>query len=817
MTDVKRRSDKPLILIVDDELTTRLILRATLEEAEFRVIEASTVAEAVAQFQRHAPDLVLLDVLLPDGDGIELCRRFRQSPEGADTPIAMITVLDDLYSIKQAYDQGATDFITKPISWGTLGYRLRYLLRSQQALRALAINDSKTRALLSALPDCLMRLDSQARVLDVQSSKLLRNYGNTSCFEVGKPLSEVLPAVTSEALAREIQQCLQQQKPRILEFALNWPDAQRCYCEARLFPCGLHEVILILRDISERRILESQLRLSAKVFESSNEAILITDAQNRILSVNRMFERITGYSLAEVQGQDPKLLGSNQQTRSFFRNFWAELTEQGSWHGELLNRRKNGELYPIWNSVSLIRDSKGEPENYVAIFSDISERKQREAQIEYLAFHDALTGLANRRLLHERLMLAIDTRRPNGPLLALLVIDLDRFKKVNDSLGHEVGDSIINQVAIRLKQLAPAGITVSRLGGDEFALMWPNCDSAEAAATLAQQIVQRLSEPYSSTLMELHSTPSIGIVLYPADGEDASSLLKNADAAMYQAKEKGRANFQFYAPTLNDLTLGHLQLETQLRRAVANDEFVLYFQPKIDTASGKLIGVEALIRWQHPENGLLPPIRFIPVAEETGLIQPIGAWVLRHACESIRAWQQQGLGDIPVAINVSALQFKQPQFVELVEQVLAATGVDPALIELELTESILMQDLQQSNASLARLKHQGVRLSIDDFGTGFSSLNYLRHFPLDVLKIDQSFVREMFDDRAAMAIVDSIISLAQALGLNSIAEGVETVEQRDWLKTHGCDSLQGYLIARPMPEPELLRWCLTYRSESGSD
>ena len=804
MSEQLQARPRPLVLVVDDELSARLIMRATLEESGFDVVEADSVREAWQQFEIHKPDLLILDVILPDGNGIKLCADIRQLPQGRNLPIAMATGLYDELSIQQAYQSGATDFITKPISWGTLGYRVRYLLRAHHAFEELAQSETKNRALLSALPDLLFRINSQGLILDRLAGSETPDWADWD-LQPGAMVQDHPSALVAEMIQREIQQVLQQQCQRAIEIALPRNDHRVCW-EARLLPRDNDEILLVLRDISRRKQLENQLRLSARVFESSNEAILITDRRNRIISVNKMFERITGYTEQEVLGKEPVILGAGQENRSLYRNLWALLYESGAWQGELHDRRKSGDEYPVWLSISLVRDGQGEPEYHIAAFSDITERKQQEAQIEHLAFHDVLTGLPNRRLLIDRIEVAISQAQRENTGLALLFIDLDRFKTINDSLGHQTGDQLLYEVGQRLGQSVRSGDTVSRVGGDEFIVLCPNCNYPDDAAALASKLLQALALPYRFGENQLIITASIGIALYPDNGHDANMLIGNADAAMYLAKENDRNNCQFYSPDLNEKNLERLQLELRLRHALEANEFVLYFQPQIDAQSGELIGAETLIRWLDPIHGLIPPGRFIPLAEETGLIQPIGDWVLREVCRLLCRWQAQGLRRIPIAVNLSARQFKQNNFIESITGVLAETGVEPRLIELELTESMLMKDIQQTTAKLKELKAMGFSISVDDFGTGFSSLNYLRHFPIDVLKIDQSFVRELFDDEAALAIIDSIIALANALRMRTVAEGVETQAQQEMLQQHGCSTLQGYLIARPLPEAEFVEW-----------
>lgn len=794
----------PLVLIVDDELSARLIMRTTLEESGFDVLEADSVAAAREQFARQEPDLIILDVMLPDGNGIELCAELRQQPRGHNLPIAMATGLDDLLSIQQAYQSGATDFITKPISWGTLGHRVRYLLRAHHAISDLALSESKTRALLSSLPDLLFRVQADGLLLDRQAGNQAPDWGTWDLLP-GNHLLDQLPPSLGAPLQEAIRQTLHQQQPGILELNL-----QQAWWETRLLPRGQDEVLLVVRDISLRKQMEGQLRLSAQVFESSNEAILISDGKHRIISVNHRFEQITGYRAAEVLGSEAAILGADSENPSFYRNLHAILLEQGSWQGEASDRRKGGEIYPVWLSISLVRDKRGNPEYHIASFSDITERKQQEAQIEHLAFHDLLTGLPNRRLLIDRIQVAIAQAARDANGLALLFVDLDRFKTINDSLGHQAGDQLLRLVGERLKSWVRSGDTVSRVGGDEFIVLCPDCDSPEGASSLGDKLLGAIAQPYQIGDTELVITASIGIALYPDNGADANSLIGNADVAMYLAKENDRNNYQFYSPELNARNLERLQMELRLRHALEEGEFLLYFQPQIDARDGKIVGAEALIRWLEPELGLIPPGRFIPLAEETGQIQAIGEWVLQQSCRHLKKWQEMGLTNLPIAINLSARQFKQSSFVDTIGQTMAEHELPAHLLELELTESMLMKDVPQTTAKLNQLKKMGFRISIDDFGTGFSSLNYLRHFPLDVLKIDQSFVRELFDEGAALAIIESIIALARSLGMRTVAEGVETAEQRAILESSGCDILQGYLISRPLPEAEFLEWVQHY-------
>lgn len=793
------------ILIVDDDEAARLMMATTLERAGFVVLVAADCAGAREIFFRQKLDIALLDVLLPDGDGFDLCREFLNHPNGRDLPIAMVTGLDDLDSIQQGYKSGAADFITKPVSWAVLPYRIHYILQASRALIALSVSESKTRALLSSIPDILMLLHRDGRVLDVQVGSYVFDMEEWS-YTAEDDNSKRLPPVVYAIISPHIDAVINGEGMKLLEFEWSQSSAKERFWEARIQPRDSDKVLMVVRDITKRKQHESQLRLSAKVFEGSNEAIIIADANMHIISVNRAYQKIMGYSEAEVTAVRTPAIAMHLHTHSFSRNFMAVLNERGYWQGEMFNERKSGEVFPSWFSISLVVNSRGEPENYIAIFNDITEHKNTRAQIDFLAHHDSLTGLPNRVLLNDRLEMAINSAKREKRMLGILFIDLDRFKNVNDSLGHSLGDQILKEMGSRLSAVITTGDTVSRLGGDEFVVLFPKIKDEDNLVDLAQKLSESLREPYQLNDISLHITPSIGIAMYPTDGSDTDTLIKNADAAMYLAKEKGRNNFQFYTPELNARTLDRLKLENDMRNGIALGHFVLHYQPLIVGSDRRLRGVEALVRWNHPERGLIPPLEFISLAEETGLIIPLGEWVLATAVRQVDEWHKKGYKDLVVSVNISALQFRQEDFLERVEAILRETGTSPQYIELELTESILMGDMDSSIRLLQNFCDLGYQIAIDDFGTGFSSLSYLRHLPIHMLKIDQSFVRDMLTEPASLAIVDSIITLATALGKDTIAEGVETEIEYQMLQHHGCRLMQGYYFSRPLPAAEFERW-----------
>lgn len=794
-----------LVLVVEDDEAARLTTSITLERAGYQVMEAADCASARERFAERKPDIVLLDVLLPDGDGYSLCREFLAQPRGRDLPIAMVTGLDDINSIHQAYESGATDFITKPVSWGTLPYRIQFILRAKQALNDASISEGKMRALLAGIPDIILRIDRDGHVIDMQVGAYVNEMEEWVVYDPATGEGH-LPGPVYRILAPQIRRVFAGKGEQLVEF--DWSQQQRKTrtWEARVILREQDEVVMVIRDITLRKQQEAELRLWAKVFEGSNEAILITDAHLNIILVNKTYEKIMGYTEEEVLGVDTAAVGARLHSHSFFRNLVHILKERGYWQGELINKRKNGEKFPTWYSISQVLNADGQPENYIAIFSDISERKKSRERIDFLAHHDSLTELPNRALLNDRLEMAINTAKRRGEKVGILFIDLDRFKNINDSLGHTAGDQILRQTAARLSAAVRTDDTVARLGGDEFVVLLPRVRDERSLAEVAIKLREELLLPYILEDMPLHLSPSIGIAVYPDDGDTPSTLIKNADAAMYLAKEKGRNNYQFYTPVLNARTLDRLKLEYDLRSALEQGQFELHYQPQIVAGSKTLYGAEALVRWRHPERGLVPPNHFIPLAEEIGLIIPLGAWVIAEAARQVNAWHQTGFADLVVSVNISALQFHQAGFLAEVQGLLAQAGTQPSSLELELTESMLMSDMEVSIQVLQAFRDLGYRIAIDDFGTGFSCLNYLRRLPVNILKIDQSFVRDMQTDGASLAIVTSIIRLAESLGMETIAEGVETAEEVAVLASQGCRLMQGYHFSKPLPPAQFEVW-----------
>ncbi|WP_415034382.1 putative bifunctional diguanylate cyclase/phosphodiesterase [Azonexus sp.] len=546
--------------------------------------------------------------------------------------------------------------------------------------------------------------------------------------------------------------------------------------------------------------------LMHQVFDHSGEAVMITDADNRILDVNPSFSVLTGYEKAEVLGKNPRLLSSGRTSREEYKALWSALREDGRWQGEIWDRRKDGAVYPKLLAISVLRDASGAVRYHIANFKDISSEKATQARLEYIAHHDMLTGLNNRFSLDDRLDHVLSMARREKREVALLFIDLDRFKVINETLGHAVGDELLIGVSRRLRELVRASDLVARLGGDEFVVVLAGLTPGHAAGQVAEKIVSALGAPYVLGEHSLYATPSIGVAVFPGDGKDRESLLKNAESAMYQAKADGRNNFRFFDAGMNSVALERLEIEHALRLALAADEFVLHFQPVIDVASGAVSSVEALVRWQHPTRGLLPPGVFIGVAEETGLIEVLGAWVMAQACRQLAEFRRLGLAQLKMAINISAAQMRSAELLDRAESLIERYGLDPSWLIFEITESVAMAQPEETIEILDKLRAMGIQVALDDFGTGYSSLAYLRLFALDKLKLDRSFVHEIGQGGDGEVICDATIGLGHALNLVLVAEGVETQAQFDYLAQRGCQLVQGYHFSRPLPADEVIRY-----------
>lgn len=670
----------------------------------------------------------------------------------------------------------------------------------------LRISDDRHRSILATAMDGFWRTDMQGHFLEVNE---------TYCQMSGYSEQELLSMQISDIEAIESVQNTADHLRKVIVQGEDRFESKHYRKDGSVFDVEISvqfqateggQFVVFVRDITQRNLAELNSRIATTAFESQ-EAILVTDANKVIVRVNDAFTKITGYSAEEAIGQTPRLLSSGHHSPEFYEIMWASINGTGSWEGEVWNRRKNGEVYPHYLTVSSVKDASGVVMNYVATSTDISLSKAAAKEIHQLVFFDPLTGVPNRRLLLDRLtntLVNCARKRSRG---AILFIDLDHFKTLNDTLGHDIGDMLLQQVAERLKSCVREGDTVSRLGGDEFVVLLEDLsehdlEAAAQAEGIANKILIMLNQPYSLNEARYQSSASIGVALFSHKDKSKEELLKHADIAMYQAKQAGRNTLRFFDPVMQDAINVRADMERDLRVALTNKEFQLYYQVQVDHL-GQPFGAEALIRWIHPEHGLISPFHFIPLAEETGLILPIGLWVLETACAQLKAWEQhESTRKLTISVNVSAKQLHQADFVMQVQTTVRSYAINPSLLKLELTESMLADHIEKIIIAMIALQAIGVRFELDDFGTGYSSLQYLKRLPLYQLKIDQSFVRELATDPSDKAIVRTVIAMAQSLNLEVIAEGVETEEQRQLLLDKGCRHFQGYLFGRPLPITE---------------
>ncbi|MGE5503393.1 MAG: putative bifunctional diguanylate cyclase/phosphodiesterase [Actinomycetota bacterium] len=695
---------------------------------------------------------------------------------------------------------------------GLLVYLLVDRLRPAQTAQLAQAREAAREAeacldvIISSLPDALVVADERGHIRLFNPSAE-RMFGYPPAAVVGEPLDGLF----AEPYARRQREML---KGHVAgdadaEFLGTGRELLARRRDGAVFPAelsvaemyrdGQRRFVAVVHDLSARKRALARLDVAEKVLECTMEGVMVTDRRGTILWVNQAFCRISGYGRDEVLGKDANIMKSGLQDAQFYAAMWQAIRENGEWSGEIWNRRKDGEAYPEWLTIRAITDAGGQTTRYVGVFSDISKHKRAEETIRTLTYYDAVTRLPNRYLFMDRLKQALERGERQGRKVALVMVGLNRFRTVNETLGHQTGDQLLRMVADRLAGGLRGHDTVARLRGDTFCCLLTELAQAPDAHLVISRLLECFTPSFEIGPHELFVTASLGISVYPVDGRDPDELVTKAETAMTRSKEHTEHGYQFYTPEMNANSIERLQLETDLRKAIARDELMVYYQPKVETATGRLVGAEALLRWQHSEYGMIPPSSFIPLAEETGLIIPIGNWVLDHVCRQVRAWQAAGLPAVQIAVNISAHQFRQPDLVDRVVDVLAAHRIEPALIELELTESAVMRNPEVAISTLMELHAQGVRLAVDDFGTGYSSLSYLKRFPLDKLKIDRSFIQDLDSNGTSSEIVGAIIAMAHTLNLSVVAEGVENPEQLDKLKTLNCDEIQGFYYSRPVP------------------
>lgn len=639
--------------------------------------------------------------------------------------------------------------------------------------------------ILTTITDGIVVVDQRGIVLYAnQSAEHIFEHGVLPGHDLGIPVSHTLSHQDINLIRRS---------------GIGWAELR----SSPIIWEGQAAFVIGVRDITERKTAELGLRLAEAVFDNTREGVMVTASNDRIVRINPAFTEITGYSEADILGKTPELLKSGLHNREFYEAILSSLASAGHWQGEIWNQRKSGEIYPELASIAVVKNASGLVSNYVTVFADISTLRQSQTDLEFLANHDPLTRLPNRLLLLLNLQHALQRAQRNGKYLALLMIDMDRFKDVNDSYGHLAGDELLQQAASRLSVLRNAIDMVCRLGGDEFAVLLEDVTDAADAAHVANELIEALSEPYQlSNNVEVRIGASVGISIFPGHGCTPELMLQQADSALYKAKNEGRGRFVYFSESLTLAARERIDLEVRLRYAINHGELRVHYQPQVDIGTGRIVGAEALVRWQSPADGLIMPARFIHIAEACGLIGEIDDWVLMETCLQGQRWIAAGLPPLTLAVNLSPYQFLQGDISETVAKILRDTGFPAACLELELTESALMQRENEAILILNRLKALGVRLAIDDFGTGYSSLAYLKLFPLDVLKIDKRFIDDVPLHRDDMEIVTAIIAMAHSLRLKVLAEGVENKNQLAYLKTQGCDMFQGYLTSRPVPAAE---------------
>ena len=626
-------------------------------------------------------------------------------------------------------------------------------------------------------------------------------YYNPASKHIVNFWAELFPSNGPEHWQQWIDDCLSQDgnfefeettENKVYSWQLSaTPDKSYVYCYGR--------------DITREKISEHDLLQAGQVFDHSIEGIMITDSRNRIIRVNPAFTVITGYTELESLGKDPSFLKSKKHDKEFFKKMWESLQIKGIWQGELWNKRKNGEIYPEFLTVNVIKNSINEISNYISIFADITERKEAQENIHRLAYYDSLTDLPNRFHIQEKLSLTIQKANKKSQTLTIVQVDVKRFKQINESLGHATADHLIELISTRLVEKLPSDVFIGRLAGDEFLIIEKNRPISNEFSPLIQTIQKALEVPFNIQNQEIYINVYMGVTHYPNDGETVETLLKHAETAIAYAKKEDK-DLKIFSSDLEVRGIKHISMESSLRKALEREEFVLHYQPQFELATNKIIGAEALIRWQHPENGLIPPLDFIPLLEETGLIVPVGDWVIQKACSQIIEWNNQGIKAPRISINISAKQFNQRNLTKNIMKIISQTGVNPELLELEVTESTIMRNFDHVVKVLTELHDNNIMLSVDDFGTGYSSLSYLKHFPIDVLKIDRSFVKEIPGNTDDTAIVNTIISMGHNMNLKVIAEGVETQEQRNCLTTLGCEFAQGFYFSRPLSADDFLAY-----------
>lgn len=815
-------TDPHYILIVDDAPSNTRVLSKLLTANGFSVLTARSGAAAFEQVSRFPVMLILLDTRLPDMSGFDIADALKKNDISEKIPIIFVTsgISDKSLKLK-AYATGAVGYIEMPIDIDLLITRINVFVGLQAQQRKLINSEQRYRLTLDALQEgawdwdiisgCVHFSDTWLNTFGYNREDIVPTFASLKRLIHPDDLHDVIKALNTH-LDDGTPVCEHEYRLRHRSGAYIDTRSKGKVIERNQNGYALRMVGVNI-DITAIKKTESDLRLAAVVFEEG-EAVIITDKNGSIIRVNPAFTRTTGYSAAEAIGRKPSLLKSGRHDEPFYQELWDTLLSRGRWQGEIWNKRKNGVIYPEWETITALREPNGEITHFIACFLDITERKETEARVNYLAHYDELTGLYNRTLFHDQLTKSLARAKRTNCCGALLFLDIDRFKSVNDTHGHTIGNELLTQVAKLITQSIRTEDTAARLCGDEFIILVENLSQDKDKATdtvnkLALKISRAFIKPIVLKQHEILISISMGVCVFHGRSASASELIKQADMALYHAKSKGRNSIQLFEPGMEEAARQRIEIENGLRFALLNKELELFFQPQIDIANGIMIGAESLLRWKHPQKAFISPAKFIPVAEDSGLILPLGTWVLETCCKQIRRWEKIGLFQVlkTLSVNISAIQFNQTNFVGTVLEMINATEINPKHLEIEITEGALITHVEETRDKLEAIKKAGIRIAIDDFGTGYSSLAYLKRFPIDVLKIDQSFVRDISTDSNDAVIIKTIIGMAKNLGLYVIAEGVETQAQLNFLKNEGCAAYQGYLYS-PAINEDLFRQLL---------
>jgi diguanylate cyclase (GGDEF)-like protein/PAS domain S-box-containing protein len=806
MPNIENTKIRPMILIVDDDPLIRVTYQDALNEDGFQTDTAPNGETAISSFTAQQPDLVILDLFMPGKDGITTCQELRSFPEAKYMPILMATGANDTELIHRAFEAGATDFIVKPVKLELLAHRVRYMLRASQSMKKLAESEERLASAqrtaqlsnweLNPLTGMFWGSDEMLQILGMVK--------NSPCFSFENFLFTVEPS-DRHLVASGLANVFKHKSSCCFEFRIKHIDntlhVVRMQGQADTAISGKTPRISgTLQDVTEIRQVEDNLRMLKEAVDCLPVGITLSDISGKIIYSNPAEAEIHGYTPEELIGKEANQFAPLSHRKPFTLE---EINNMGLLKRESMNIRKNGEEFPVQLTSLAVRCSDGRCLGIVTTCEDITSRKESEKKIHRLAYYDPLTGLPNRGMFIDRLHQALAFAHREERKVCLVFLDLDNFKDVNDTYGHDFGDKLLREVSERLNGTMREADTLARLGGDEFVVVLSSIISQENTANAAQRLMSVFTNPFLIDGKKIYCSVSIGIAIYPDDGGDTESLLKCADAAMYHAKDDGKAQYRFFSVEMNQKIMHRVSVENSLRQGLERQEFFVNYQPQWDLKTSTMVGAEVLLRWQSADFGLMPPSEFIALTENSGLIFDLGQWVLRTACNQAKNWALAGHKDFKVAVNISGKQLKQPDFLEMINNVILESGVEPKTLELEFTESVIMEEADKTIETLRSLKKLGVQLSIDNFGTGYSSLNYLKHFPIDRIKIDRSFVADLDRNDDDAALVKAIISMGHSLNRKVLAEGVENSDQLSFLTLHGCDEVQGFYLAIPMTAEEL--------------